>query len=628
MADRSAIFGVLTTSAIAGTIAESLHRYTDDLPEDSSRDIRGVFNCLLDIKAILRDLDLAFQDPRFNRSSRELLDDIELGIGSCSRSLRELDVIVARYTSGRRLASARRAWYEIQESFHKADGYALVGRLEVHKTFLLQLKGILQFKNGTGRTETHRTKEKVKYHGESHERAARQVRDMEDHRRRYPEEKTYVYRCPAPVPSPPYDAPQQQRRTYVPPGTFPPTPPMEPQRRSFTPGVGLTTSFPPTPPMEPLRYHHMSSPHGSSHGSTHGSVHGSSHGSPHGSVHGSRPMSPETPMTPPSRYAPPPAPSPMSSPAGRSRGSGGLGSALAAVPGSKPSWWNGISDVPAPGNVSPVSSGGSSGGSSSGSRNVEGSQCFGMPMDSLSMAREEIEIIKVEFDNDLTLRLYRDESSDAAKVVCTIGPQFGVGSGDYFNQRSAPNKFQTFIDASLLTVSRAGSSLHLKRRGIMWACLYFTDIENMVLFYHTFLALRFNGPNAPSPKKSEYWLDGEELLFSAEIDDAGYPHLLRVLRDRDSGVVRLASANVEGEFTDSTVWTAFITDYIGQPEWMHCSRSNKIVLRTMRQFAFTDYFDTNTWKNFELRFMVPGDAKAFETVINELRVPAVGGTPY
>jgi len=36
----------------------------------------------------------------------------------------------------------------------------------------------------------------------------------------------------------------------------------------------------------------------------------------------------------------------------------------------------------------------------------------------------------------------------------------------------------------------------------------------MVLFYHTFLALRFNGPKAPTPKKSEYWLDGEELLFS------------------------------------------------------------------------------------------------------------------
>jgi hypothetical protein len=94
----------------------------------------------------------------------------------------------------------------------------------------------------------------------------------------------------------------------------------------------------------------------------------------------------------------------------------------------------------------------------------------------------------------------------------------------------------------------------------------------MVLFYHTFLALRFNGPNAPVLKKSEYWLDGEELLFSgyvctiltsslltitSEIDDEGYPHLLRVLQDRDSGVIRLASANVDGEHTDVTIWTAF-----------------------------------------------------------------------
>lgn len=39
----------------------------------------------------------------------------------------------------------------------------------------------------------------------------------------------------------------------------------------------------------------------------------------------------------------------------------------------------------------------------------------------------------------------------------------------------------------------------------------------MVLFYHTFLALRFGGPNAPVPKKSEYWLDGEELLFSGYV---------------------------------------------------------------------------------------------------------------
>lgn len=146
----------------------------------------------------------------------------------------------------------------------------------------------------------------------------------------------------------------------------------------------------------------------------------------------------------------------------------------------------------------------------------------------------------------------------------------------------------------------------------------------MVLFYHTFLALRFGGPNAPVPKKSEYWLDGEELLFSGEIDDEGYPHLLRVLQDRDSGVIRLASAKVEGDYTDATVWTAFITDYIGVPEWMHCSRSNKIILRNLRQFSFSVYFDTNTWKNYELRFRNPGDAKAFERVINDIRLPSHG----
>lgn len=236
-------------------------------------------------------------------------------------------------------------------------------------------------------------------------------------------------------------------------------------------------------------------------------------------------------------------------------------------------------------------------------------------MDTLNMAREEIEIIKVEFDNELTLRLFRDEATEAAKVVCTVGHQH------WLSDRRAYNRFQTFIDASFLTVSRAGSSLHLKRRGILWACLYFADIENMVLFYHTFLALRFNGPKAPVPKKSEYWLDGEELLFSGEIDDEGYPHLLRVLQDRDSGVVRLASANVSGEHTDVTIWTAFVTDYIGIPDWLHYSRSNSIVLRDLRQFSFSVYFDTNTWKNYELRFRNPGDAKAFERVIKDIQLP-------
>lgn len=554
MAERLAVFGVLALSSLAGSTADSLCEYADLLP-DSSRDIRSVVKCLYDIRATLRDLDLAFQDHRFNRLARELLDDIVLGIGSCSRSLRELDNIVARYTSGRRVSSPRRTWQEVQSCFLKAEGFPLGGRLDVHRTFLLQLKGILQYKSGN-RTEMSRLREEMKYFAANQERVAKRMRDLEESQRRAAEEKAYMARYP---PTPPYGSPSRR------------------SSRSFSP-----VSPPHSAGVDPVRY---MTPADSR------------------PVTPMAPNTPTTPISPPPRdrrYAPPPAPTPLppSPPGPRLRG-GNVNV--------RPDWWVGVFDGTA----------GSTGFANT-AKTAEGSQCFGMPMDTLNMAREEIEIIKVEFDNDLTLRLYRDETTEAAKVVCTVGQPY---SGGWVNDRRGHTKFQTFIDASLLTVSRAGSSLHLKRRGILWACLYFADIENMVLFYHTFLALRSNGPKAPTPKKSEYWLDGEELLFSGEIDDEGYPHILRVLQDRDSGVVRLASANVKGEQTDVTIWTAFITDYIGIPDWLRYSRSNSIILRDLRQFSFSVYFDTNTWKNYELRFKNPGDARAFERVIKEIRLP-------
>lgn len=168
------------------------------------------------------------------------------------------------------------------------------------------------------------------------------------------------------------------------------------------------------------------------------------------------------------------------------------------------------------------------------------------------------------------LRMFRNEHTEAAKVVCTVGG----GGGSWNNGRRNGYRFQTFIDASFLTISRVGSGIHLMRRGIMWARLYFADYETLTLFYHAFLALRYQAPNAPVPKESEYWLDGERLMFSAyvylmilasapwltpcysKIDDDGYIHALRLLKDKDSGSIRLAAARVDGDY-DVTVWTAF-----------------------------------------------------------------------
>lgn len=115
-------------------------------------------------------------------------------------------------------------------------------------------------------------------------------------------------------------------------------------------------------------------------------------------------------------------------------------------------------------------------------------------------------------DNDLTLRLFRNERTEAAKVVCTVG---GNGSSWNNGRRNSAFRYKSALDATLLTIKRDGSAIHLMRRNILWAVLYFVDYEMLTLFYHIFLALRYNAPNAPLQQESELWLDGEELIFSA-----------------------------------------------------------------------------------------------------------------
>jgi len=333
-------------------------------------------------------------------------------------------------------------------------------------------------------------------------------------------------------------------------------------------------------------------------------------------MHDSRPMtpispiSPMTPLTPPlpRRYSSTPAPNssrtatPPTPPISRPRIPRNGNSSTSS--GSEKNW---LSDVfgSAPGS-SPVSDL---------SRNC--SQCFGMPMDSLNMLPEEQEIFHVEFDHDFILRMFRNNETGEAKVVCTAGG----GGGSWNNGRRNSYRFQTFIDACYLTISREGSGIKLKRRNITWASLYFADYETMVLFYHAFLALRSNSPNAPAPKETEYWLDGEELKFSAKINEDGLDLHLRMLKDKNSGIVRLAAAKVGADY-DITLWTAFITTQIYSPDWMAYVRPNTVVVRNVRLFFFSDVFVTHHRRQYDLKFCVPSDAKDFNKLFsNELRGP-------
>lgn len=111
------------------------------------------------------------------------------------------------------------------------------------------------------------------------------------------------------------------------------------------------------------------------------------------------------------------------------------------------------------------------------------------------------------------LRMFRNDASEEAKVVCTKG---GNGASWSSGRRNGYS-FQTAINASKLDISRDGPGVKLMRRNLVWAVLYFADFETLTLFYHAFLSLRYNAPSAPVPKETEYWLDGESLMFSAYV---------------------------------------------------------------------------------------------------------------
>lgn len=99
-----------------------------------------------------------------------------------------------------------------------------------------------------------------------------------------------------------------------------------------------------------------------------------------------------------------------------------------------------------------------------------------------------------------------------------------------------------------------------------WAELKFIYHERMVLFYSTFVALKRQDaagstglPTAliEDPRDME-----EELLFSGTIRDRDMFHVLRLLQDRGSGVLRLEARSYRGDRDEVPIWTAFLTKYI------------------------------------------------------------------
>ncbi|WPH02900.1 Hypothetical protein R9X50_00576800 [Acrodontium crateriforme] len=140
-----------------------------------------------------------------------------------------------------------------------------------------------------------------------------------------------------------------------------------------------------------------------------------------------------------------------------------------------------------------------------------------------------------------------------------------------------------------LKIIRNGSCLQLcraRRDGIyrMWAKLNFVFYDRMVLFYSTLVAMKhqdlrgisshflideFELASRPSATSPQTHLPGEDEIFGGEIIDGSLHHALRLWRDSTSGVVRLEACALRGPMQDVPLWTAFVTRYVGDPDWAH-----------------------------------------------------------
>ena len=121
-------------------------------------------------------------------------------------------------------------------------------------------------------------------------------------------------------------------------------------------------------------------------------------------------------------------------------------------------------------------------------------------------------------------------------------------------------RLRAFRDGSILELCMASSSDD--HNFWTWATLKFINHERMVLFYSTFVALKRQDPAGLPTVLIEDPCDmEEEALFSGTIRDREMFHVLRLLQDRGSGVLRLEARSCRGDKVEVPIWTAFLTKY-------------------------------------------------------------------
>ncbi|KAF4306207.1 hypothetical protein GTA08_BOTSDO05601 [Botryosphaeria dothidea] len=226
-------------------------------------------------------------------------------------------------------------------------------------------------------------------------------------------------------------------------------------------------------------------------------------------------------------------------------------------------------------------------------------------------------IVEQPFDAaDAFVRLYWRPSDHRARILFLTKDRLG-------------RRYRHCIPLTLLNIRRVGTCLQLSRgnqydgRLDLWTNLRFTFYERMVLFFCTVVALKRQDAVESPLNVEDFFQNGEDMEFAAEIEDDRYLHAFRVFKDTNTGAVRFEATARRGPMQKTPIWTAFVTQYIGLNGWMRRVGPRILSLSALHPYVFCDNYSPPKGRDgrFELRFKLRQDCEAFLNIFPTIGAP-------
>ncbi|KAF9696956.1 hypothetical protein EKO04_004794 [Ascochyta lentis] len=185
------------------------------------------------------------------------------------------------------------------------------------------------------------------------------------------------------------------------------------------------------------------------------------------------------------------------------------------------------------------------------------------------------------------------------------------------------------IPLTALKILRKDSCLQLCRvnrkdgRLDLWARLRFPLFERMVLFYNTTVAMKRQDQTGIAPGLEDFFDPDnlDKLEFSTEIVDNNLLHHFRVYHDQGSGVVRFEATPRRGSLKEVPIWTAFVTQYVGERNWMKRVGSTGVMFKQLHPYVFCEGYKLpkDPSGRYQLTFSTHEDARDFIDIFHRIR---------